>query len=128
MAGEASITLQSRYLLVNVQGDALPPEEIKLAISTAIKQATKSNLNIVVLREVFSKQPATAIDFFDCALFLTEAVRQFEYRNKIALVFPQEMHYKKLDFFTDASSNRGINIKLFSTKEEAHKWLGIDSD
>lgn len=80
------------------------------------------------MREVFSKQPATAIDFFDCALFLTEVVRQFEYRNKIALVFPQEMHHNKLDFFTDASSNRGINIKLFSTKKEAHKWLGIDSD
>lgn len=55
MAGEASITLQSRYLLVNVQGDALPPEEIKLAISTAIKQATKSKPEYSCIERSFFK-------------------------------------------------------------------------
>jgi hypothetical protein len=119
MNGEATITVQEKYVFVDVKGEPLSPEEIQSTLSKAAKQAVESQLNIIIHRELPVKQKASIINFFYYAEFMSSSV----FRNKLALVFPREMHYDNLDFFVTAAKNRGVRLELFSSMEEALDWI-----
>ena len=124
MAGEAKITIHDRYVLVSVKGEPLLPQEIKSKLVQAVKKAIESQLSIIINREVPVKQHASVIDFYYYAEFLGG----YAFLDKLALVFPEEMHHDNLDFFESAARNRGINLKLFSKMEDALHWIEIDTN
>jgi hypothetical protein len=121
MVKEAETTFHEKYVLITVIGDPRLPQEIQSLLTTAVEQANESNLNIVIHRELPVKQIASTIDFYQYAVSLGKS----RFRNKLALVFPEEMHHDNLDFFETTSRNRGINFKLFSKLEEALSWIGV---
>ena len=40
--------------------------------------------------------------------------KEFGFKNKMAMVFPEEIHTDNLDFFITTSKNQGISSELFS--------------
>ena len=123
MAGETEISLHEKYILVSVKGGPLSPQEINVVITKAVEQANLSKLNILIHRELPVKQIASVIDFYKLGRLLMES----SFRNKLALVFPEEMHNDNLDFFETTSTNHGINLKLFSKFDEALDWISTGS-
>ena len=119
MKGQTIISLHDKYILVNVKGDPLSPKEIEDTITKAVTQATQSNLNIIIFRETPVKQKATTVDFY----YYAESLNKSNFRRKLALVFPKEMHHDNLDFFETACINRGINLRLFAAQNDGLKWL-----
>jgi hypothetical protein len=67
-------------------------------------------------------QRASTLDFYHYGKLLRDSL----FPNKLALVFPEEMHPDNLDFFETTARNRGVEMRLFSTMEEARKWIEID--
>jgi len=124
MAGGAEISRHEKYVLVNVEGDSLSPQEIYFTLSKAVEQAVESRLSIVIYREAPVKQQASMVDFYHYGRFLSESA----FSSKLALAFPEEMHHDNLDFFVTTSRNRGIRLRLFSTMEEAVNWIGGDDE
>ena len=119
----AEITVQDRYVLMHVEGDPMPPQDIKLALSKAVYQAVKHDLPIMIVREKPVQLIASNVDFFQYGKFL----QMSPFKNRLALVFPEEMHHDNLSFFEATVRNRGINVKLFSTINEARNWIGSDT-
>ena len=50
-------------------------------------------------------------------------LRDQNFRDKLELVFPEEMHDKNLVFFESIVRNLGIQVTLFSDMDEALKWI-----
>jgi hypothetical protein len=119
MLGEAIITQNDKHVLIHVRGDPLSPQEIRSTLSNAVSKALESNLCIIIHREAPVKQRASTVDFYYYAKSLSES----KFRNKLALVFPEEMHHDNLKFFETTSRNRGINLILFSKLENATNWI-----
>ena len=123
MSGQAEISVLEKYVLINVTGDPLLPDEIASTLMEAAAKAVQLKSSILIFRDMPVRQQASTIDFYHYA----ESLRSSPFRGKLALAFPKEMHTDNLDFFETAAINRGINVKIFSTKEEAHKWISSDS-
>ena len=123
MTGQAKISLFEKYVLVNVTGEPLLPDEIASTITKAVTKAVQSKSNILIFRDMPVRQRASTVDFF----YYAESLRLSAFRGKLALAFPKEMHNDNLDFFETAAINRGITVKIFSTKEEAHKWISSNN-
>ena len=121
MAGEAIIKSYDKYVLVSLSDDALSAQEIKSTMSKSIEEAAKGSLNILVHRDMPAKQRASITDFY----FLAEYIAKSSFKKKLALVYPKETQLDKIDFFETASKNRGVNIALFSTMEEALSWIEV---
>ena len=119
MAGEARISLHDKYVLVNVKGDPLSPEEIWSTLSKAVERAIESHVDIIIHREKPVKQHASTVDFYHYAVFLSDSA----FRNRLALAFPKDMHHDNLDFFGDTLINRGVKFGLFSSMKEALMWI-----
>lgn len=119
MSNEVAITINGNYMLIKVTGEPLSPDKIEKTLSKAFEKAVESDLNIIVHREIPVKQISSTIDFYSCAKLLSK----FMFKNKLALVFPEEMHEDNLEFFETTSRNRGINTKLFSTLDTAVDWV-----
>lgn len=119
MSGQIKIKRHKDYFLVHVKGDPLSPHEIESALSKVVAQAIESHLSIIIQREMPVKQRASTIDFY----LYAKSLRRSEFRGKLALAFPKEMHHDNLDFFEATARNRGINLTLFSTMEEAVNWI-----
>ena len=122
MTDRVKITKHDNYVLLNVKGAPLSPEEIQSTLSKAIDIAIESNLNIIINRVKLVRQQASKVSFYQYAQFLNES----SFENKLALVFPEELRYYSLDFFELAATNRGVRLKLFSKLEEAINWIGSD--
>lgn len=59
--------------------------------------------------------------------FLLDLYQQFEIPKTIkeAVVFSNEKDNKeKVKFYETASLNKGYNVRIFSNRDEAVKWLG----
>ncbi len=69
------------------------------------------------------RQVASTVNFY----YYGELIHMSAFRNKLALVFPKEMHHDNLDFFETTAKNRGVNIELFSAIDEALNWIGADN-
>ncbi len=124
MSGKVKITQRSKYVLVEAEGEPLSPDEIKSTLSQALKIAIKFSLNLMIAREEFVKQSASTVDFY----YYAELIAESEFMKKLALVFPKDMHYDNLGFFETTSRNRGINFRLFSSKDDALEWISSDTD
>lgn len=119
MVGQTEITLHDKYVLSYVSGEALPPAEIKMNILKTLGLAIESDLNIVFQREEFVKEHATETDFYD----FVKLIHQCGFKNKIAVVFPEKMHFDTLNVVEIAAENLGIKCRLFSEMNEALPWL-----
>ena len=64
MSGRATVERHEQYVLVHVEGDPLPPQEIASTLSKATEQAIESQLNVVIFRELPVKQRASLVDFY----------------------------------------------------------------
>jgi hypothetical protein len=117
--GEARITQNDKCVLVHVQGEPLSPQEIRSTLLIAVKKALESQLCIIIHREVPVKQRASIVNFY----YYAKSISESKFRNRLALVFPEEMHHDNLDFFVTTSKNRGINLRLFSKMENATTWI-----
>lgn len=119
MAGEASITVRDRYVLVHVTGDPLSSAEVKFTLSKATEQAIESGLDIIVFRETPVEEVGSRINFFHWA----ECLEDSAFKNRLALVAPDQAHRSDLDFFERVLRNRGIGFRLLSSVEEAIQWI-----
>ena len=119
MSGQIEIERGRDFIAVHVAGESLSPHEIESALLTAIAQAVEFNLSIIIQREAPVKQRASITDFYHYA----DSLRKTEFKGKLALVFPEEMHHDNLDFFETTAKNRGINIMLFSGMVDAVNWV-----
>ena len=123
MSEQVKISVHNKYVRVDVEGDPLMPNEIESTISKAIEEALKAKLNIIITREIPVKQRATTVDFYYYGKIFSES----GFIKRLALAFPEEMHHDNLDFFETTSRNRGVNFKLFSSVDEALKWVNNDN-
>ncbi len=88
-------------------------------MSTAVAQAIESDLSIVIDREMPVKQHPSLVDFY----YYADSLGRSEFRRKLALAFPKEVHHDNFDFFVTAAMNRGIKIVLSSTIGDAVDWM-----
>jgi hypothetical protein len=107
------------FIAVHVVGDPLSPQEIESALLAAVAQAIEFDLNIIIQREMPVKQRASTVDFY----YYADSLRKLEFKGKLALVFPKEMHRDNLKFFESAARNRGVNLVLFSSQADAVDWV-----
>ncbi len=119
MSDQVTITLKEKYVHLHVKGPPLTPGEIRNAILKSIHEAVASNLEIMIFREKPGEQLASVVDFYGFAGLFSKS----PFLGKLALVFPGEALPEKLEFFDITARNRGVDVKLFSSKDEAHSWL-----
>jgi hypothetical protein len=119
MSRRAKITLHDKHVLVHVKGDPLLPQEIELTLLEAARQSGDLDLDIIILREAPVIPLASIVDLY----YYAKSLAKVGFWNRLALVFPEEMHDDKLHFFVTTSSNRGICAALFFSLEKAVEWI-----
>ena len=120
MGEKVKLSVNKKYVLVQINGSLLSLQEVQSILSKVIERAIEYQLNIIIHRQPPVLQRLSLFEIYDIALFL----RRFSFRKKLALVYPEEMHEDNFDFFINASRNRGIKSGLFSTLENALDWIG----
>ena len=121
MGEKVKLSVNKKYVLVQINGSLLSLQELQSILSKVIERAIEHQLNIIIHRELPVLQRLSIFEIYDLALFL----RRFPFREKLALVYPEEMHEDNFEFFINAPRNRGIQSGLFSTPEDALDWIGL---
>ena len=122
MSGNVEVSVGPDYVLVELSGAALPPNEIAETVTSVVAEAKRTGLDIVISREMSVKQQANTVDFF----YLAKLLEELAFSGKAALVFPSETHEGELDFFVLAARNRGAKVSLFPVMAEALEWIGVE--
>jgi hypothetical protein len=117
---KVKLSVNKKYVLVQINGSLLSLQELQSILSKVIERAIEYQLNIIIHRELPVLQRLSLFEIYDLALFL----RRFSFRKKLALVYPEEMHEDNFEFFINASWNRGLQSRLFSTPDDALDWIG----
>jgi len=112
------ILIHDKYVLLLVEGKALPKHEIEPILQDAIETAVNSNLAIIIYRETPYNQLITVIDLY----YLVDLMHDGRFRGNLAIVFPDEI-YENMSFFETTARNRGFNVRLFSQMQDALKWI-----
>ena len=124
MSDQVVLTSEEKYAQLHVTGPPLTLDEIKDAILRVIEEAVASKLEIMIVREEPGVQLASITNFYEFAGLFAES----DFDGKLALVFPGEKHHEKLEFFEITAKNRGVDVKLFSSKKDARSWLCGEGD
>ncbi len=121
MPSEAVFEIKEKYLLVNIQGEAFPPEMILETMKETVKRSVDNDLKkAMICRSQVKRQKASTMDFFKFGEYLV-SLNLYEF--KFALVFPKAMHADNIGFFETVTVNLGLRIKLFSDYDLAEEWL-----
>ena len=121
MALKDGLQIHNDYFVLNLVGEALPPEKILENMKKVAQLCKGNNLRGgIIYRSNTAKQKATVLDFYECSEFL--ASQQLS-GYKFALVFPREKQDDKIDFLETSSVNRGVNLQRFDTFEDSEKWV-----
>jgi hypothetical protein len=116
---KVKITRSKNHVLVQMNGSLRSLQEAQPALSKAIELATEFQLNVIIFRELPVFRMLSIFELYDLALIL----RRFSFSKKLALIYPEQMHEDNFDFFINSSRDRKIESRLFSTPEDALKWL-----
>jgi hypothetical protein len=115
-----SIIEKEKYFYVKMEGDTLAPQQIAETIQAVTEQCTEKKKHALIHRITEARQVASMTNFYEFSQYLEERwIRTL----RIAMVYPASMIQDQIDFFEVASQNRGINLKLFSSFEEAESWI-----
>jgi len=115
-----SVIERENYIYVKMEGDTLSPQQIAQTIQSVTEQCTDKRKHALVHRITAARQAASMTNFYEFSKFLEE---RWTRTLRIAMVYPASMLQDQIDFFEIASQNRGINLKLFSSFEEAESWI-----
>ena len=115
-----SVIEKETYFYVKMEGDILNPQQIAETIATVTKNCNEKQKHALVHRITESQQLASMTDFYEFSKYLEE---RWTRTLRIAMVYPASMIQGQIDFFEMAAQNRGINLKLFSSFEDAESWL-----
>jgi hypothetical protein len=124
MTAEVSMTRRDAYLFVHVQGEPLTPEERQSTLTRMLDEVAESDLDIVIHEETFGLQPPDALQYISRANFLGTS----DFSQRIAYVPPEQMPPDKLEFVVTAARNHGREIRVFSSVEDAIKWIESRED
>ena len=124
MTTEVSMTRRDAYLFVHMQGEPLTPEERRSTLTRVLDEVADSDLDIVVHEETCGVQPPTAWQYISRANFVATS----DFRQRIAYVPPEQMPPDKLEFVVNAARNHGLEIRIFSSVQDAIKWIESRED
>jgi hypothetical protein len=118
MLGEMNIVEQDNFIALNISGETLPFNIIREKLFELSSVARGSKKNILIIREEAPVHIGSPLELFKYAEHFDP-----EFDQKIALVYPEKMQTTELKTLEVSTKNKELRFKLFSTKEEAVKWL-----
>jgi hypothetical protein len=121
MTQQTELQMHKDYFVLQLSGEALPPDEILNSMKKVIKLCKEHQIKKgIIFRSNAAQQVATIFDFYTFSEFLAN---QNIFGSRFALVFPKEGKDDKIDFLQTASANRGLHFQRFDTFEEAEQWV-----
>ncbi|MER3430316.1 MAG: hypothetical protein C4325_13180 [Blastocatellia bacterium] len=119
------ITLEDRseYLFVKVEGEFDAPEISTRYWDEIAEKCSELRPSRLFVEEDLRKQIETIADVYEAA---AESSTRALLGIRIAFFDTQPDHYEKNLFAELVSRNRGLNVKVFRSREQAVEWLLAD--
>ena len=109
------------YVIIRSSGVVESMEELQAYMTTVADYCARENCRRVMSDERGIDYKFTALEHFEIAEWLEqEAFDQKIERAATLTTESQFMNLKDLEIF---AVNRGLNVKIFSSEQEAAKWL-----
>jgi len=112
-----------KYLEVHIKGTLLPGKELKEAVerwSKVAKLCKQEDRNLILAFIDLEGQHSTSSKFN-----LVDAASTFGWQPdyKLSVVVKTDKQFQHLSFTETVMTNLGYEMKLFTNKREARKWL-----
>ena len=114
-----SFQIENDILLVKTTGSDESLEEVQKYGLAIVDKCLENNINKVLIDETELEYKLSTIDTYALAEFLS---LQLPRLGRAALVC-DERSLKDAQFFETVVSNRGLQINVFTSKEEARDWI-----
>ena len=123
MSYELSVEQKEGYLHFHVTGDN-EKETVKNYLAAIYEECVRRNISAILVEENLQGPGLRVLDIFRIAeeggQTVGSAIRRVAYVDA-----NQEHSHTNMKFATTVASNRGLNVRLFSTVKDAEEWLRL---